>query len=139
MGKIVKLSDEDARKVDAELIRFNGSVVPFTQQEPFTRLQYGIHSNDGSVIAGVAGTLYCWAILYVDALWVRDGDRHRGLGSKLIAEIEEQARKLGCSLSHLDTFDFQAKVFYERLGYEVFGVLDECPPGHKRYFLKRAL
>jgi hypothetical protein len=32
-------------------------------------------------------------------------------------------------LSHLDTFDFQAQAFYEKLGYEPLGVLNECPPG----------
>jgi hypothetical protein len=39
----------------------------------------------------------------------------------------------------LDTFDFQVKAFYEKLGYELFGILDDCPPGHRRYFLKKAL
>jgi hypothetical protein len=39
----------------------------------------------------------------------------------------------------LDTFDFQARGFYERNGYELFGTLDDCPPGHKRYYLKKAL
>jgi hypothetical protein len=48
-------------------------------------------------------------------------------------------RKVGCTMSHLDTFDFQARDFYERNGYELFGALDDCPPGHKRYYLKKAL
>ena len=42
-------------------------------------------------------------------------------------------------LIHLDTFDFQAKDFYLKHGYEVFGVLDDCPKGHKRYYMKKVL
>ncbi|WP_202127900.1 hypothetical protein [Clostridium sp. C2-6-12] len=41
------------------------------------------------------------------------------------------------NLLHLDTFDFQAKDFYLKHGYEVFGVLDDCPMEHKRYYMKR--
>jgi hypothetical protein len=29
--------------------------------------------------------------------------------------------------------DFQAKDFYKKNGYEVFGELDNVPDGHKRY------
>ncbi|WP_419727432.1 hypothetical protein [Terrisporobacter petrolearius] len=49
------------------------------------------------------------------------------------------AKEEKCNLIHLDTFDFQAKDFYIKNGYEIFGVLDECPKNHKRYFLKKSL
>jgi len=39
----------------------------------------------------------------------------------------------------IDTMDFQALPFYERHGYSVFGVLDDMPRGHQRFFLKKAL
>jgi hypothetical protein len=39
----------------------------------------------------------------------------------------------------LDTFSFQAREFHERLGYTVFGTITDCPPGHSRFFLKKAL
>jgi len=38
----------------------------------------------------------------------------------------------------LDTYSFQALEFYERLGYAVFGTLDNYPPGQKRIFLHNA-
>lgn len=133
------LSAEEARVVDDAVIRFNSSVVPFTQGEPFVRLQYGIRDDNGRLIAGIAAVLYCWQILYVDALWVDERHRHKGLGATLVRRLEEEAQNYGGTLCHLDTFDFQARSFYEKLGYEVFGVLDECPPGHKRYFLKKTL
>ena len=138
-ARVVKLSAQEARLVDDELVRYNLSAVPFTQSEPFIRMRYGIHDEDGSLIAGITAVLYCWRILYTDALWVDELHRHRGLGTKLLRNLEEEAKSNGCTLSHLDTFDFQSKAFYERLGYQVFGVLDDCPPGHTRYFLKKTL
>ena len=41
---------------------------------------------------------------------------------------EEEAKAMGATLVHLDTFDWQAKDFYLKHGYEIFGVLDDCPP-----------
>lgn len=136
--RVVELSAEDARIVDDMLVQYNSSVVPFTQSEPFLRMQYGIYDG-GRLIAGIKATLYCWSILYTDVLWVEEQHRNRGLGTKLIRNLEAEAKRKGCTLSHLDTFDFQGKAFYEKMGYELFGVLNDCPPGHQRYFLKKAL
>jgi hypothetical protein len=37
------------------------------------------------------------------------------------------------------TFDFQAKDFYLKHEYEVLGILDDCPKGHKRYYMEKVL
>ncbi len=42
-------------------------------------------------------------------------------------------------LVHTDIYEFQAKDFHLKHGYEIFGVLDDCPPGHKRYYMKKVL
>ena len=61
------------------------------------------------------------------------------MGTKLLNEIEKIAIEEKCNLIHLDTFDFQAKDFYIKQGYEVFGVLEHCPANHCRYYLKKKL
>ena len=83
--------------------------------------------------------MYCWDCADVDALWVSEQYRRTGLGKKLLLQVEAKARKKGARLIHLDTFDFQARGFYESQGYEVFGVLEDCPAEHKRYYLKKLL
>lgn len=77
--------------------------------------------------------------LYIDSLCIDENYRGIGLGSKLLAEIEKTAKDKGCYLIHLDTFDFQAKEFYEKHGYKLFGVLENCPKEHCRYYLKKEL
>lgn len=74
-----------------------------------------------------------------DILWVSEEYRKSGFGTKLLKEMEKIAVEENCKLIHLDTFDFQAKDFYLRHGYEVFGVLEDCPESHCRYYLKKKL
>ncbi len=51
--------------------------------------------------------------------------------------IEEFARREGCLGTYLDTFEYQALPFYEKLGYEQLGVLEGYPPGYRQYHLKK--
>jgi GNAT superfamily N-acetyltransferase len=85
----------------------------------------------------VGGTYWGW--LYVEILWLDARARGRGLGARLMAMAEQEAQRRGCRGAHLDTMSFQALPFYERMGYTVFGVLEDLPPGHRRYFLKKKL
>ena len=68
---------------------------------------------------------------------MKEEARGLGYGSALLKEVERIAKEKGCNLVHLDTFDFQAKGFYIKQGYEIFGVLDNCPTDHKRYYMKK--
>ncbi|MGE5138902.1 MAG: GNAT family N-acetyltransferase [Rudaea sp.] len=56
-----------------------------------------------------------------------------------MTEAEAYARSRGAVGATLETFSFQARPFYESLGYEVFGSLDGFPPGHVKFFLRKAL
>jgi GNAT superfamily N-acetyltransferase len=87
--------------------------------------------RDGELIGGLSGySLYGW--LCVEVLWVAEHHRRRGIGRALMAEVEMLARERRCVGIYLDTFDFQASAFYERLGYRQFGRLPKWPGGHLR-------
>jgi len=70
---------------------------------------------------------------------VDEGLRRQGYGEGLLKRAEEEALKKGCRAIHLDTMSFQAKPFYEKFGYTVFGMLDDLPPGHQRIFMWKSL
>lgn len=72
-------------------------------------------------------------------MWVHAELRGRGLGRHLMEMAEQEGRRLGCHGAYLDTFSFQARPFYERCGYEVFGVLERFPDEHQRYFMRKRL
>ncbi len=77
--------------------------------------------------------------LHVSVVWVDEGFRGQGIGRRLMEAVEEAGIAQGCRAAYLDTFSYQARPFYERLGYEVFGTLDDYPPGHQRYFMRKRL
>jgi GNAT superfamily N-acetyltransferase len=93
---------------------------------------------DGNVVGGILGRMR-WRWLYIAKLWVDEGARGQGIGKRLMAAAEDLARSRGCTDVSLDTFDFQARPFYEKLGYEVFGTLEGFPPGSRQYYLRKRL
>lgn len=140
MNLDVSISNENETQfVDDKIVAFNRSHAPFTQDNNFVSLNFHIKDDSGSVIAGINSLMYCWGMLYVNALFVEESHRGQQLGSILLKKVEDEAKSKGASLSHLDTFDWQAKDFYLKAGYEIFGVLEACPPGHKRYYMKKRL
>lgn len=136
---IEESTKEGCQVVDNGIVEYNSSKVPYTQKPSFIGINRVIKGEDGDIIAGINSVLYCWNCLYIDVLWVKVEFRKYGYGSALLNEVEKIAKEKGCKLIHLDTFDFQAKDFYIKHGYEVFGVLEDCPEEHKRYYMKKSL
>lgn len=136
---IEKSTREECNVVDRGIVEYNASKLPFTQEPPFLSINRVIKGFDGDIRAGINSLISCWNCLYIDVLWVKEEFRYNGYGSKLLNEVEKIAKEKGCNLVHLDTFDFQAKDFYLKHGYEVFGVIDDCPPDHKHYFMKKSI
>jgi GNAT superfamily N-acetyltransferase len=92
----------------------------------------------GEVLGGILGQIWGkW--LHVTYLWVAEPVRAAGYGRALMARAEQYAIERGCVGAHVSTFSFQARPFYEKLGYEVFGVLEGMPPGHSHFYLKKRL
>ncbi len=137
--KIQTANKEECGFIDDQIVNYNISKVPFTQEPSFIGLNKVIKDEEGNIIAGILGVLYCWNCLYIDVLWVDAEYRNSMLGSKLLKEVEEEAKNKGSKLVHLDTFDFQAKDFYLKQGYSVFGEMENCPDGHIRYYMNKIL
>ena len=136
---VVKVQPHEVVIIENKITSCNNSKVPFIQEQPFINLNFCIKDDSGLIIAGITSLMYCWGMLFVDILAVDEKYYKNGLGSKLLSHVENEAKKLGATLAHLGTFDFQAKDFYIKHGYEVFGVLDDCPKDHKRYYMKKEL
>jgi GNAT superfamily N-acetyltransferase len=97
-----------------------------------------LRGERGDVLGGVLGQLWGgW--LQVTYLWVAEAARGAGHGRRLMEDAEAYARSRGAVGATVETYSFQARPFYERLGYQVFGTLDGYPPGHIKFFLRKAL
>ncbi len=90
------------------------------------------------ILGGLWGNIaFKW--LFVELLCVSSGLRREDLGTRLLSEAEQIARQKNGVGVWLDTFSFQAPAFYPKRGYEVFGTLDDYPPGSQRFFFYKRL
>jgi GNAT superfamily N-acetyltransferase len=139
MGFSLHLSDVADEKVRlaiaAPLARFNESQAGPSGNRP---LVIELRDADGAVVGGLWGaTAYGW--LFTQLLVVPEQSRGQGLGRKLLSMAEAEAMKRGCHAAWLDTFEFQAKAFYEGMGYSCFAALPDYPKGSSRYFMRKDL
>jgi GNAT superfamily N-acetyltransferase len=102
----------------------------------YTPLALFIRNDEGQIVAGLRGVTV-WGWLFVSQLWVAEELRGQDYGTKLMAAAEAEARRRNCHAGYVDTFSFLALGFYQKLGYTVFGSLEDFPKGHTRYFLKK--
>ncbi len=138
----MKVSIEDEASPAAALAVEQGLIAHATAKgiEPRNHRSLAIVLRDdaGAVAGGLLGATV-WGWLHVKELWVADRCRGQHWGAKLMALAEDEAVARRCHHAFLDTFDFQALPFYERLGYTVFGSLNDFPKGHVRYFVSKRL
>lgn len=128
-------SDPVIQALRRELIAYNIATAAIDASRTLAVL---LHDAHGHLRGGIVGTLWgqCVEITY---LWVHPSLRGHGYGSRLLQTLEQEARAQQCRVALLDTYSFQAPGFYQRLGYEVFGVIDGYPEGHQKIFLKKRL
>jgi GNAT superfamily N-acetyltransferase len=135
----IHLSDDAQPAVREAIV---GPLVAYNTQKTGTNdsrpLVLAIHDLSGKVIGGLWGrTAFGW--LFIELIFVPEALRGRGTGAELMSRAENEAIVRGCHSAWLDTFEFQARGFYERLGYTCFGELNDYPAGFSRYFMKKAL
>jgi GNAT superfamily N-acetyltransferase len=125
----------DARVVSEGLLDFNRTIIGDPEEH---QVAVFVRGESGRVIGGLLGHVR-WRWVYVAKLWLPDETRAQGIGTRVMREIEDYGRRRGCHGIYLDTFEYQALPFYEKLGYEQFGVLEGYPPGYRQYFLRKEL
>ena len=135
MEIVLKLDPDEADEavvVDG-LRAFNKASGGPTGYQPIAVL---LKDDSGAVVGGLTGrALYDW--LYIELLHIPQTLRGQGMGSRLMQRADDFARQRGLAGVWVDTFEFQARGFYEKLGYIVFGTLEDHPRGGRRYFLQK--
>ncbi|WP_434305420.1 GNAT family N-acetyltransferase [Clostridium botulinum] len=131
--------EEEAEYIGNMLLEFNLQSKPLSQEKPFISINRCIKDENGGIIGGILACLALWHILSIDTLWVKKEFRNQGVAKQLLSLVETEARDMGCHIVYLSTYDFQAKDFYLKNGYEIFGVLEDCPKEHKLYHLSKRL
>lgn len=127
--------DADREAILAILAAHNDAAVGPTDRRP---VAITVRDDAGAVAGGLWGMIaYRW--LFIQYLALMPDMRGQGLGGKLMRAAEDEARRLDCIGIWLDTFSFQARGFYEKLGFRTFGEIAEYPPGEARFFLSKRI
>jgi GNAT superfamily N-acetyltransferase len=128
-------SAQDVARLNDRLYRHNAAI---TGCDDGRWLAIFVRDDGGEIVAGLHGWTWGQAA-FVQTLWIHEDLRGNGLGSKLLAAAEGEARRRGCREMHLDTHSYQAPDFYRHRGYEAIGELPGWPLGTTRIFLRKRL
>ncbi|HXJ36782.1 MAG TPA: GNAT family N-acetyltransferase [Candidatus Eisenbacteria bacterium] len=126
---------KDLARLQAEIEAFNCAATGFDDGR---RLACFVRDDAGDMLAGLSG--YTWGgYCRIEFLWVTERLRRRGIGRDLVATAEREARARGCALIVLDTHDFQAPRFYEKLSFLAVGRAEGCPRGSGQTWYRKTL
>ena len=139
MADIRIVADDDPSPAEEAALRnalaqWNVRVTAFRDYAPVNFL---LRDSEDRIRGGVLA--YVWARwLHVDVVWIEDALRGQGWGKRLLESAHQAGRERGADAAFLDTFSWQARPFYERLGYRVVAEVD-MPPGHQRFYMVKSL
>jgi GNAT superfamily N-acetyltransferase len=106
-------------------------------KQKYKRLAISLKER-GKIVGGIVGEVWT-TVLFIQLFWIEQKFRGKDHGTKLIAAIEDEARKFGATRSYLDTMSFQAPGFYRGCGYKEFGAIDGYPAGVTRHWFTKSL
>jgi GNAT superfamily N-acetyltransferase len=126
---------DETKLVRKMLIEFSDA---YTEPRKFREFGVALRDEAGNIVGGIAANTV-WDWLQIDVLWVAEALRRQGHGLKLLRRAEEIGKGLGCKYSKLDTFEFQAREFYERHGYQLQSQTNNFPTGHTHFHFAKTL
>ena len=138
-------SEERENALTEALIGYNRAHSPLWEQNHDAQFQpmplhFFVLDGGGALLGGLTGrthSLRAW--LEISTLWVDEARRGQGIGRGLVERAEVEAYRRGCLHARLSTSTFQAPGFYEKLGYTLFGKLEDCPPGDTSLYYRKNL
>lgn len=126
---------EAAEIIDTGLGDSNSAAAPLENVKPIACIA---HSESGEVIGGAIGRTW-GTCCELQQLWVSANHRRKGIGARLVKDLERHALTRGCKTFYLETFSFQAPALYRSLGYEVKVGLSGFEPGIEKYTMVRSI
>ena len=125
----------DIQFLNDRIYEFNASTTGIDNGAFLTIL---VRDDPGTIVAGLHG--WTWGdCCEIKTLWVQADRRRQGLGSRLLAAAETEARRRGARQIVLSSHTFQAPAFYHRHGYETLIVIEGYPSPHGQHYLRKWL
>lgn len=94
---------------------------------------------ENDTILGVIKGRALYNEVHIVDLIVNHECRQSGIGSKLVAAVEDAYKGSGYAKITLTTYGFQAPGFYKKQGYELEFVREDNDPRLSKYFFKKVI
>lgn len=132
----------EAQAAEADVIAIENAIHTFNKAAmndwEYIPIRIFLRDKEHSLLGGIVGGIWGgW--FHINALWVTEHLRRQGYGKQLLEAAEAEARSHNCQHAYLETHSFQAPKFYQRQGYVIAGHIDNYPPGHSYYLLRKRL
>lgn len=96
-----------------------------------------VYKEGDEILGRIVGHIH-WDHLSVELFYVSENTRGKGVGTKLLEQVEKIALEKHCKYAFLETMSFNAPVFYQKNGYYIMAQIDNTPAeGETRYFMKK--
>ncbi len=129
----------DAKTISNGIVNFNKKKVPDLEpNEAEVKFFVFAKNEDAEVIGGIRATCF-WNTLHIELLWLSETCRGKGIGKQLVERTENFARKQNCEKVFVETTSWQAKPFYEKVGYQHIATINDRPKGHASHYLTKDL
>ncbi len=112
--------------------------LPFFQQKDCQFFSIYAVDENHQIIGGLCGDIL-GRTANVDYAWVDEEKRRQGIATQLFSQLESFAQSKGCKYIQLFTYEFQAKEFYEKLGFECIAIISNWIEGHDAIFFRKGL
>ena len=132
-------NEEEITEIVDSINRFNYSKTTNRLNEVSKKINLVAKNDKNELVGGILSHVGYFKGLEIHILWVKENYRNQNIGSLLIKEAEAEAIKIGARKAILDTYSFQAKEFYLKNGYKVFGEIEDFPEGHSLFFMAKDL
>jgi GNAT superfamily N-acetyltransferase len=126
------VSEEDQKTLHAGL--HNHVISHIGDEYKGISIKLIIKDQEGNLAGGLLGWTTLQNLIF-EHIWIEEDFRRKGMGRKLMQEMEMIAEEQGCMASQAYCFSFQALGFLEKLGYKTLGVSDGYPHPVKEYYL----
>jgi GNAT superfamily N-acetyltransferase len=125
---------EELQFLEDRIYEFNSTQ---TGQDDGELFAFFVRNDQQEIVAGISG--WTWAhACEIRTLWIHPTWRGQGHGRRLLESAEQDARKRGCEVILIISYNFQAPAFYQKCGYKLAWQLNDFPPGHQNcYLVKR--
>lgn len=134
----ITLHEHSYAPVDTEILKrlreFNS---PYFGSKPAQHFTLETRKSD-QLVGGGTGFIK-QDVCFINVLYLDDDQRKTGLGSELLKIIKDFAVTKHCTKLDLETFEFQAREFYEKHGFKVLQKIENWLGGQTMYFMRKTL